>query len=102
MSEEMPSGDELFGAKEIKISKDFGIEGQALEDLKKPTEVQVVEHYPAMKADQGMQLLKEQMQIFIKSKLLPVLSDTHISLLKHEDGNPALQSFEEFVLSKLR
>ena len=71
MSEEMPSGDELFGAKEIKISKDFGIEGQALEDLKKPTEVQVVEHYPAMKADQGMQLLKEQMQIFIKSKLLP-------------------------------
>ncbi len=66
--DEMPSGEELFGAKEIKIPKDFGIEGQALEDLKKPA---AVELFPALRADQQMQLLKEQCQIFLRSNLLP-------------------------------
>jgi DNA-binding transcriptional LysR family regulator len=32
---------------------------------------------------------------------LPVLSDTHTCLLKHEKGGAALQSFEKFVLDKL-
>lgn len=33
---------------------------------------------------------------------LPALDDTHICLLKHNSGNPALLSFEQFVLAKLR
>ncbi len=33
---------------------------------------------------------------------LPSLDDTHICLLKHHRGNPALLSFEQFVLAKLR
>jgi DNA-binding transcriptional LysR family regulator len=33
---------------------------------------------------------------------LPSLEDTHICLLKHSSGNPALLSFEQFVLAKLR
>lgn len=33
---------------------------------------------------------------------LPALDDTHVCLLKHHRGNPALLSFEQFVLAKLR
>lgn len=32
----------------------------------------------------------------------PELSDTHVSLLKHNAGNAVINSFEEFVLKKLR
>lgn len=35
-------------------------------------------------------------------KKLPGLSDIHVSLLKHHAGNAAVNSFEEFVLRKLR
>jgi DNA-binding transcriptional LysR family regulator len=38
----------------------------------------------------------------IESASLPVLSDTHISLLKHDRGNLAVSTFEEFVLKKLK
>lgn len=33
---------------------------------------------------------------------LPKLEDIHVSLLKHETTNPAINSFEEFVLKQLR
>ena len=33
---------------------------------------------------------------------LPSLEDTHICLLKHDSGNSALLSFEQFVLAKLK
>lgn len=33
---------------------------------------------------------------------LPHLKNTHITLLKHDKGNTALQSFESFVLAKLK
>lgn len=33
---------------------------------------------------------------------LPELSATHISMLKHDDENPVIASFEQFVYSKLR
>ena len=36
----------------------------------------------------------------IKSGLLPKLSDTHVSLLKHTSTNAAINSLEEFVLQK--
>ena len=38
----------------------------------------------------------------IESQKLPPLSDTHVSLLKHTASNAAINSFEEFVLKKLR
>jgi len=33
---------------------------------------------------------------------LPKLNDTHISLLKHNESDPVVQSFEKFVLNKIR
>lgn len=38
----------------------------------------------------------------IKSKELPTLHDTHVSLLKHNQDNIAINSFEEFVVKKLK
>lgn len=35
-------------------------------------------------------------------QVFPELSDTHVSLLKHQAGNAVINSFEEFVLKKLR
>lgn len=38
----------------------------------------------------------------VSSRELPSLSATHVSLLKHRSDNPAVNSLEEFVLSKLQ
>ena len=61
----------------------------------------------AVKAGMGVTVLPRNMipqdLEIIRSKTgLPPLDDTHISLLKHEDTNPAINSFEQFVISKLR
>lgn len=38
----------------------------------------------------------------LDNKILPPLSDTHVSLLKHNKNNPAVVSFEDFILKKLQ
>lgn len=38
----------------------------------------------------------------LPASLLPPLEDIHVSLLKHRVDNPAVNSFEEFVLKRLR
>ena len=60
----------------------------------------------AVKAGLGITILPKimvpnQLQI-LSNTVLPVLSDTHISLLKHDTNNSAIASFEEFVLEKLK
>lgn len=45
-------------------------------------------------------MISSKLQI-IHSEILPCLSDTHISLLKHNQDSKSLQSFEDFVLQKL-
>jgi DNA-binding transcriptional LysR family regulator len=60
----------------------------------------------AVKAGLGITILPKimipsQLNI-LKNAPLPALSDTHISLLKHKNNNPAITSFEEFVLKKLK
>ncbi len=60
----------------------------------------------AVKAGLGLTVLPKNMipkpLEVIDHDYLPSLSDTHISLLKHNNHNPAVLSFEEFVLKKLR
>lgn len=61
----------------------------------------------AVKAGMGLTVLPRNMvpddlKIIRTNKLLPKLDDTHISLLKHNNKNPAVNSFEEFVIEKLR
>jgi len=60
----------------------------------------------AVKAGIGMTVLPrtmipEQLNALSHTKL-PRLEDTHICLLKHDTGNPALLSFEQFVSAKLK
>lgn len=61
----------------------------------------------AVKAGMGLTVLPRNMvpddlKIIRTNRLLPKLDDTHISLLKHSNKNPAVNSFEEFVIEKLR
>ncbi|MGN6180880.1 MAG: LysR substrate-binding domain-containing protein [Mucilaginibacter sp.] len=61
----------------------------------------------AVKAGMGFTVLPRNMvpgdlQIIRTNKDLPNLDDTHISLLKHHDRNIAVNSFEKFVLEKLK
>jgi DNA-binding transcriptional LysR family regulator len=61
----------------------------------------------AVKAGMGVTVLPRNMvppelQIIRNKEGLPYLDDTHISLLKHEKENMAVNSFERFVVSKLR
>ena len=60
----------------------------------------------AVKAGLGITVLPKTMipaQLeAVNLEILPTLSDTHISLLKHDPNNPAVKSFEEFVLKKLK
>lgn len=60
----------------------------------------------AVKAGLGVTVLPQSMipkQLSIlDSKILPPLSDTHVSLLKHNKNNPAVASFEDFILKKLQ
>ncbi|MEI8294952.1 MAG: LysR family transcriptional regulator [Alphaproteobacteria bacterium] len=45
-------------------------------------------------------MIPKQLSI-IDNTILPPLSDTHVSLLKHNKNNPAVVSFEDFILKKL-
>lgn len=60
----------------------------------------------AVKAGLGITILPSimipnQLQA-LNNTILPTLSDTHISLLKRNKNNVAIDSFEEFVLKKLK
>jgi DNA-binding transcriptional LysR family regulator len=60
----------------------------------------------AVKAGLGITVLPrtmipEQLDVLDDANL-PPLDDTHICLLKHDSGNPAVKSFEQFVLAKLK
>ncbi len=61
----------------------------------------------AVKAGLGLTVLPrammpEQLEVLSVSHHLPVLDNTHICLLKHDNTNPCLLSFQEFVLAKLK
>lgn len=61
----------------------------------------------AVKAGMGITVLPRNMvpddlRIIRTNKYLPKLDDTHISLLKHNKKNPAVNSFEEFVVERLK
>ncbi len=60
----------------------------------------------AVKAGLGITALPKSMipsqLTVLNNDLLPTLSDTHVSLLKHDNTNLAVASFEEFILKKLR
>ncbi|MGN6476801.1 MAG: LysR substrate-binding domain-containing protein [Flavipsychrobacter sp.] len=61
----------------------------------------------AVKAGMGITVLPRNMvpddlKIIRANKYLPKLDDTHISLLKHNNKNPAVNSFEEFVVERLK
>jgi DNA-binding transcriptional LysR family regulator len=60
----------------------------------------------AVKAGMGLTVLPRNMIppgcVTATGKGLPVLTNTHISLLKHSARNPAVDSLEQFVLKQLR
>lgn len=61
----------------------------------------------AVKAGMGITVLPRNMvpddlKIIRANKYLPKLDDTHISLLKHNNTNYAVNSFEEFVVERLK
>tara|TARA_R110000868_G_scaffold168175_4_gene402760 strand:- start:560 stop:1408 length:849 start_codon:yes stop_codon:yes gene_type:complete len=60
----------------------------------------------AVKAGIGMTVLPRTMipaQLnAINHSRLPALDDTHLCLLRHEPGNPAIISFEQFVSARLK
>jgi DNA-binding transcriptional LysR family regulator len=60
----------------------------------------------AVKAGMGITalprtMIPEEIEV-IDSKPLPLLDDIHVSLLKHRSDSLAINSFEEFVLKKIR
>lgn len=61
----------------------------------------------AVKARMGVSVLPHNMvpgelEIISPGGSIPTLEDTHISLLKHDDKNLAVNSFEKFVVERLR
>lgn len=61
----------------------------------------------AVKAELGVTVFPRNMvpaglDIIGKHKSAPSLEDTHISLLKHDNKNIAIRSFEDFVISSLQ
>jgi DNA-binding transcriptional LysR family regulator len=61
----------------------------------------------AVKAGMGITVLPRNMvpddlNIIRTNKQLPILDDTHISLLKHHSKNLAVNSFEKFVVERLK
>lgn len=60
----------------------------------------------AVRASMGITVLPRMMApkelSLMVSGSLPSLEDIHVSLLKHKGDNPAINSFEEFVLKQLR
>ena len=61
----------------------------------------------AVKAGLGITVLPKNMvpkdvDIIKPSKKVPTLDDTYVSLIKHQSQNAAINTFEEFVLQKLK
>ena len=61
----------------------------------------------AVKAGMGVTVLPrnmvpEELNIIKRQKNIPELDNTHISLLKHNNRNPAVNSFENFVISRIK
>jgi len=61
----------------------------------------------AVRAGMGMTVLPRNMipddlEVMKVSDRIPQLDDTHISLIKHNDQNAAVNSFEKFVVERLR
>lgn len=60
----------------------------------------------AVKAGLGITVLPRTMipqsLSTLHNSTLPHLEDTHICLLKHDEGNSALKSFEHFIIEKLK
>jgi len=61
----------------------------------------------AVKAGMGITVLARNMipddlSIIRPNRKIPKLDDTHISLLKHNNNNLAINSFEQFVVDKLK
>jgi hypothetical protein len=46
-------------------------------------------------------IIRHDLQIIKTQNNVPKLEDTHISLLKHDNKNTAVNAFEKFVLEKL-
>lgn len=98
MSEEMPNADELFEEKAQMIDAEYTEKPQT-------TEVAKVESFPALKADQQMQLLKESCQIYLKSGLLPAhiknwAEAFTIANYGRELGMKPLEAFSEIYVVK--
>ena len=84
----------------------------ALEKLNKKWRIVFSSHsyagtIAAVKAGLGITVLPRNMvtddlKITRANKYLPKLDDTHISLLKHNNTNYAVNSFEEFVVERLK
>lgn len=59
----------------------------------------------AVKAGLGITVLPKNMipvdLVILNNLILPILPNTHVSLLKRQEGNPAVLSFEKFVLERL-
>ena len=61
----------------------------------------------AVRAGMGVTVLPRNMvpddlEIIRSSNTIPKLDDTHISLLKHSEKNLAVNSFEKFVIDRLK
>ena len=61
----------------------------------------------AVKARMGVTVLPRNMipddiEVIKTGNAIPDLDDTHISLLKHNDKNLAVNSFEKFVMDRLK
>lgn len=61
----------------------------------------------AVKAGMGITVLPRSMvpadmTSLNESEILPTLDDTHVSLLKHNEGNEAVNSFERFVIKHVQ
>ena len=85
---------------------------QSLEKIKRKWRIVFSSHsyagtIAAVKAGMGITVLPhnmvpDELQIIRTKKTLPNLDDTHISLLKHHDKNLAVNSFEKFVVERLK
>lgn len=85
---------------------------KALEKIKRPWRIVFSSHsyagtVAAVKANMGVTVLPRNMvpkdlNIIRTLKNFPSLDDTHISLLKYDTSNLALNSFEQFVVERLK
>jgi DNA-binding transcriptional LysR family regulator len=91
----------VYRARAMKALEDRGIKWQLV--FSSPSYNSTI---AAVKAGLGISILPRIMVPkdlkIIHIEKLPKLEDTHISLLKHDQNNPSINSFESFVLKKLR